>query len=215
MVVAYGFGLPTLCGIDGRLVSKSCCVFDWAWFMTCFTMRSMRVKGTIFQRSSDRQTHCADSIGTDILQSLRIRSTGQYVHFLLKNEAWRTKQRHMTSAVLRSASTRLRWRATTASRARRSSALSAPSPSPLMRTGVKKEGPWRACQNESVMGSLSTFQDLPRHCIRFSRMHSEFSFYILGVWGWRRVRVTLLLVSAGVRDRLKPFATVCNCPRTT
>ena len=37
-------------------------------------------------------------------------------------------------------------------------------------------------------------------------MRSEgFSFYSLGVWGWRRVRSTLLLVSA----------TVCNRPRTT
>ena len=38
----------------------------------------------------------------------------------------------------------------------------------------------------------------------FSRMRSEgFSFYIWGVWGWRRVRVTLLLVSATVRNRLR------------
>ena len=36
----------------------------------------------------------------------------------------------------------------------------------------------------------------------FSRMRSKgFSFYILGVWGWTRVRVTLLF---GVRNRPQP-----------
>ena len=36
------------------------------------------------------------------------------------------------------------------------------------------------------------------------QMRSEgFSFYILGVWGWKRVPVTLLLVSATVRNRLR------------
>ena len=38
-------------------------------------------------------------------------------------------------------------------------------------------------------------------------MRSEgFSFYILGVWGLTRVRVTLLLVSATVCNRLQPSA---------
>ena len=36
-------------------------------------------------------------------------------------------------------------------------------------------------------------------------MRSEgFSFYILRVWGWTRVRVTLILVSATVRNRPQP-----------
>ena len=42
-------------------------------------------------------------------------------------------------------------------------------------------------------------------------MRSEgFSFYILGVWGLTRVRVTLLLASATLCNRPQPFATVRN-----
>ena len=49
----------------------------------------------------------------------------------------------------------------------------------------------------------------------FSRMRSEgFSFYILGVLGWRRVCLTLLLVPATVRNRLRTaiVAEKLSCP---
>ena len=52
---------------------------------------------------------------------------------------------------------------------------------------------------------LSHFLGAPIHS--FSRVRSEgFSFYSLGFWGWRRVCVTLLLVSATVCNRLQPSA---------
>ena len=54
------------------------------------------------------------------------------------------------------------------------------------------------------------FRSCPDFQCFFSRMRSEgFSFYI---WGLARVRVTLLLPSATVRNRLQPFAHVRNRP---
>ena len=54
---------------------------------------------------------------------------------------------------------------------------------------------------------ITGYRDWPRRGYKkklSSRMRNEgFSFYILGVWGWTRVRVTLLLVSATVCNRLR------------
>ena len=72
-------------------------------------------------------------------------------------------------------------------------------------------------ESASEIKSLAKWSWMPHSYYVFSRMRSEgFSFYTLGVWGWRCVRWMPLLCSqpsATVCNRLQPSATVCHRPQ--